>query len=306
MQNTARIVGYTASGLILLGVLALLLALQMKGPGRAITVQVHFPALGTLLLDDAVTKSGVEIGKVRRIHLQGDTALVTLEFYRAFFIPGDSRFVNFNYSMMGERMVLLVPGNSPERMDLTRIQTGYYSEGVSEMIHKVDELLKLVETLARFAGVLDTGSTSLPALKTTLHSTLYPVAQNWSEFVQDFSRLEQTLMGNMESLSDLTLKMVQALPQAGNDFDRVVQRASTTLSALDSLILRTLPLLEKTESLLAAAQNPDSPLYPLLSEPTIYQTLRRLNHDLNQAVNLAKSDGVKDLIRWRNLRFRSR
>ncbi len=303
MQNTARIVGYSAAGTLLLGILTLLWYLQFRGPGRSIKVEVHFPALGVLLEDDAVTRKGVEIGKVRNIRLRNDSALVTLEFYRSFFIPGDSRFINFNYSLMGERMVLFVPGNSSEPMDLKSPQPGLYSEGVSEMIHKVDELLAMVQDITRLAGVMDTGSDSVPALKTTLRNRIYPVAENWSAFIREFSELEESLTGNLETVAGLSVEIANTLPEAGKDLDKFVKTTSKTIATVDSLMIRALPLLEKTEALLAAAQDPDSPMHSLLSDPTLYRMLKRVNDELSNLLDLVRRDGARDLIHWRNLRL---
>ena len=48
---------------------------------------------------------GVEVGRVISIRAADSGAVATLELYRQTRLPKDSRFVNFNYSLFGARMV---------------------------------------------------------------------------------------------------------------------------------------------------------------------------------------------------------
>src|SRR3989338_3767143 len=109
----ARITGYAS--------VLLILALAASGIGwirheafhcRRL-LRVHFPELGTLMPDDPVTRAGVPIGRIRRLTLDPGNpgaSLAEIELFHRGFIPEDAGFVNFNYSLMGSRVVVLAGG----------------------------------------------------------------------------------------------------------------------------------------------------------------------------------------------------
>src|SRR4051812_16187015 len=110
MENTARIAGYSVALAILAGMLSVIFILREGVLFPHNRVKVAFPSIGTLMEDDPVKSRGVEVGRVASIEAGNGTAVATLELYRRVTLPKDTRFINYNYSMFGARMVIMVPG----------------------------------------------------------------------------------------------------------------------------------------------------------------------------------------------------
>lgn len=146
METRARFIGYLslASALVLLAYLGGLFRYEAEHGRRVL--RIRFPETGTLMTEDPVTQNGVPIGKVLSITLDPsnpNASVTEIELFHNDFIPADSRFVDFNHSMMGSRNVVLVTGTSPLPLDATRIQAGFYAPGVAETLHRAGELLDL-------------------------------------------------------------------------------------------------------------------------------------------------------------------
>ena len=144
MEKSARLAGYLLAFSALIGLLVVVAFLQDGNLFLRTTVKVAFPSAGTLMVDDPVKVRGVEVGRVDQIEAGPAGPVITLELYKRTALSRDTRFVNFNYSLFGSRMIVLLPGTSAEPMDMQSVQPGTFTTGVTETIHKVDELLRTV------------------------------------------------------------------------------------------------------------------------------------------------------------------
>src|ERR1700748_1429485 len=116
-EPRARIAGYDTVGALRIFIcwIGHSVLHEILHPDRVISVR--FPDLGTLKIEDPVVENGVPIGRIKSVRLQDGFPLAEVELYRRDFIPSDSRFIDFNHSLMGARMVVLHPGHSEIPMD---------------------------------------------------------------------------------------------------------------------------------------------------------------------------------------------
>jgi phospholipid/cholesterol/gamma-HCH transport system substrate-binding protein len=302
MENSARIAGYTLVLTILGGLLILILAVRDTILFPNNRVQVRFPTVGTLMEDDPVKLHGVEVGRVIRIEAGEGAAIATLELYSRTPLTKQTRFINFNYSMFGARMIILVPGKSTEPLDRNEVQQGDFSAGVTETIHRVDALLKTVMEYQALAARLEKGNDSSLSLQALLVNQVYPALEDFGNFSKELELLELETESDLEALARAGGTINRFSASIATSTDSMVVKANRTLEQLTLLTAQSTVLLHGLEKLMIAAQDSTTGPGRILTQREIYDRTLTTIHTLQDLLKLAEKDGLKDAIHfWRNV-----
>jgi phospholipid/cholesterol/gamma-HCH transport system substrate-binding protein len=307
MERYARITGYAAALVILLGALALVMNLREGLLFPHHRVQVRFPTIGTLMEDDPVKVRGVPIGRVASIRAGEGGAIATLEFFHRTPIPADSRFINFNYSLFGARMVILVPGTSREPMDGNRIQAGVFSTGVTETIHRVEELLTAVSEYKRLSLGLERGTDSSMSVQQFLARRVYPVLEEFGTLVRDMDTLQDAAGAQLDRLESAVNGVDRLSRGLASQNDTLVVRAERTLGRLALLTAQATTVLRSLEEIAVAAQDTSRGPGRALMRRDLYDRALSVTHSLEDLLKVLREDGLSDAIHfWRNVNIRWR
>jgi hypothetical protein len=219
----------------------------------------------------------------------------------------DTRFVNFNYSLFGARMIVLLPGTSPEAMDMRAVQQGTFTTGVTETIHKVDELLRTVVEYQGLARRLDQGNDTALSFRQLLATRVYPALEGFTAFAGKLETLEARASSDLEVLA-LTSGQVRAWSAAmAKGTDTLVVKAQATVERLSLLTAQTVVLLDGLERLLLASKDSTTALGRVLAHRDLYERSLTLSHALHDLLLQVRSQGLKDIIHfWRNVKIRKR
>jgi phospholipid/cholesterol/gamma-HCH transport system substrate-binding protein len=305
MEKYARITGYAAALAILLGALALVMGLREGVLFPHNRVRVRFPAIGTLMEDDPVKLRGVSVGRVSSIRAEGGEAIATLEFYHSTPIPADSRFVNYNYSLFGARMVILVPGTSRDPMDAAKLQQGDFSTGVSETIHRVEELLRTVSEFKRLSMRLERGSDTSLSVQQFLGDRVYPVLERFGTLVRDMDTLQNAAGARLDDLEAASAGMDRLGRGLSTQSDTLVSRAERTLDRLARLTAQSMIVLHSLEEIAVACQDTTRGPGRLVANRDLYDKTMAMTHALENMLKLLEKDGLTDAIHfWRNVHVR--
>lgn len=308
MEKSARLAGYTLALLCLAALMTGIALLRDGSLFNRTLLKVTFSSVGTLMEDDPVTSRGVEVGRVAGIHSGPDgNPLVTLEFYKRVQLPEDSRFINFNHSLFGARMVVLVEGNSARPMDFKEVQAGTFVNGVTESIHLVDRLL---QTMVEYQGLttrLGTGTDSAPSFQQLLETRIYPVLDDFDSFAVRLQAMEQRASSDLERLA-LASGRVRAFSAAmAVGTDTLVTTANRTVARLAGLTAQSLIILNGLEKMMLAAQDTNGIPGRILAQRDLYERTLTMSHALHDLVRSVKEKGLRDIIGfWRNVHFRKR
>jgi len=305
MEKYARIVGYASALAILLAALALVMGLREGVLFPHHRVRVRFPAIGTLMEDDPVKLRGVTVGRVASIQAENGEAIATLEFFHGTPIPADSRFVNYNYSLFGARMVILVPGTSREPMDAERVQQGDFSTGVSESIHRVEELLRTVSEYKRLSMRLDRGSDTSLSVQQFLALRVYPVLERFAALTRDMDTLQNAAGSQLDGLETAVAGMDRLGRGLSSQSDTLVARAERTLDRLARLTAQSTVVLHGLEEIAIACQDTTHGPGRLIANRDLYDKTMAVTHALENMLKLLEKDGLTDAIHfWRNVHVR--
>lgn len=307
MERHARIVGYSVALAILAGMLGLVALLQEGLMFSHNRVKVRFPAIGTLMQDDPVKLRGVQIGRVASIEPARDGAVATLEFFHRDPIVRGSRFINYNYSLFGARMVILVPGAGAEAIDPDSIQPGDFSSGVAETIHKVEDLMRTVVEYKRLSTRLERGTDSTRSIQEILTTQVYPVLEEFGALTRDMERLQNAAGAELDRISAASAGVDRFGRNLAAQSDTLVLRANRTLARLALLTTQATAVLHGLEQIVLACEDTSKGASRFLVQRDLYDRTLALTHALQDLLKVVREDGLTDAIHfWRNVHIRWR
>lgn len=307
MEKKARIAGYAVALAVLAGLLSLVALLREDVLFPHNRLQVAFPAVGTLMEDDPVTMHGVQVGRVAAIEAGKEGSIAILEFFHRTPIPSGSRFINYNYSLFGARMVILVPGESLEPMDVSAIQPGVFSSGVAESIHRVEELLVTMMEYKSLSARLEHGGDSSMSLQDLMESRIYPALGEFAALSRQLELVETAASAHLADLAEASVKVDRFGRDISSQSDSLISRANRTLLQLAEVTAQATVVLRSLERLMLASQDTTGLPSSLLVRRELYDKALTLTHTLRDLLEAWKKDGLKDIIHfWRNVHFRWR
>jgi phospholipid/cholesterol/gamma-HCH transport system substrate-binding protein len=305
MEKHARIAGYAAVLALLAGALWLVMSLREGIFFPHHRVRVRFPAIGTLMEDDPVKMRGVAVGRVASIRAEGGEAIATLEFFRRIPLPRDSRFINYNYSLFGARMVILVPGASREPLDPSLVQAGDFSTGVSETIHRVEDLLRAMTEYKRLSLRLERGSDTSLSVQQFLAARVYPVLEEFGALARKMDTLQDVAGTQLDRLESAAAGVDRLGRGLSSQSDTLVARAERTLGRLALLTGQSTAVLRGLEEIAVACQDTARGPGRLLASRELYDRTLATTHALEDMLKLLQQDGLTDAIHfWRNVHVR--
>lgn len=302
MENKERWVGYGVVMALLFAALTLLFALRQGILFPHHRIQVAFPAIGTLMQDDPVKSRGVEVGRVIKISAIQGQAVATLEMYSSVDLPVDTRFINYNYSMFGARMVIMVPGESKQVMDQNVIQNGDFISGVTETIHRVDALLKLVQDYRKLTYQFANGDDSTPSVQKIFTTQIYPALDQFGRFAESMQSLENKTNHEMDDIARTTASVKNLTQNVNRNSDSLILKAQQSLEQLAILTEQSNTLLNQFEKGMASVQDTSQLVGKLFSNRELFDHTVRFSQAVQDFLQTVQKQGFKDVIHfWRNV-----
>ncbi|MEO6094237.1 MAG: MlaD family protein [Fibrobacteria bacterium] len=307
MERYSRIAGYAVALALLAGLLSLVSMLREGLLFPHNRVRVAFPAIGTLMEDDPVKLQGVRIGRVADIGNVDGRSIATLEFFHRTPVTMGTRFINFNYSLFGARMVIVVPGDSKESMDSKQVQQGDFSTGVAETIHRVEDLLITVSEYKRLSSRLEHGSDTSLSVQQFLVTKVYPVLEEFGRMTHDLETLQNEAGRHLDQLSQASAGFDRLGRGLASQSDTLVVRANRTLTQLALLTAQSTEVLKGLEAVIIACEDTTKGASRFLVRREMYDRALSLTHALQDLLKVAKKDGLTDAIHfWRNVHLKWR
>ncbi len=303
MENTARWIGYGTALAILAVLLWLLATLRGELSSPSHLIRVRFEETGTLRIQDPVTRQGVVVGRVHSVATDSSGAVVNLELFDKNPLRSDARFVNFNHSLMGDRMVVLVPGRSQQNMDESQVQIGFFANGVAETIHKVDGLLKMVWRIESTSRRWKSPRDSADSWSGTVSQKIYPVFDEITRLSAALGQARQGLEPDIAELERSTEQLADLALRVHANADSLTRFAAISVIRLDSLARLGEDLILQVDSLMLLSVGPQSGLRPLLLERTLYDRTLQLTETLRSVLSILTVDGL-DIIHAKNLHLK--
>lgn len=222
MKISDRAIGYITIAIATLICVWVVYMMHLRNAEGSQSATIYFSQLGSLQPQDAVVERGVRVGHVRSTSLYDGYAKVVIDFDLPVKYSKGTRFLNSNYSLMGQRYLVILPQHKGELLDLREPIQGEYEPGIAEAMHLVEHAVQAVDSIKTAIELLARGTSTHPSFATQFNS----------------------LMGRLDgTLSSLNNAISQSAPQIESYLRSGSQVASTALrkseevqSSIDSLV----------------------------------------------------------------------
>ncbi len=199
---------------------------------------VLFPNIGTLEPGDPVSVLGVKKGQVEKIEIAGNSVLVTFKITNDVSLKKDARFTVMNIGLMGERLVNIEPGTSPEPLDLASPGRGLYDSGIPEVMGTAGAAIgELRQLIKAFEGTI--GTPEAAASMKQIVANLEKITGDWQTITeQNRGKMTQAIDDMASSsahLKDILDGNGEALTGTINNLSEGSEKFLALADRLDSL-----------------------------------------------------------------------
>ena len=306
MNNHYRKTGFITCFIllsVLMAVSYLMVRDVVKGPHL---LKVRFDNVGTLIPQEPVSYTGVNVGEVAKIEYQRDAALVTLEFYNRLDLPQDSRIINYNHSMMGARMIFIEKGSSQVNMDFTKPQRGIFEPGIAEMLHKADSLLIFVKNyrdLFRKAKAGESLSASLN-IEAKYHQSFVPFIGDYLNILTSMDTLVNKTLHHALVFEKHSQSIKSIIHQVSNKKNGLLKGTQTLFTEVEYQVENMNTLIQSVQNILDKINDPKTITYNLIQKKELIEKLQTVNQSLKALITLLEVEGISDIISlWKNVHF---
>lgn len=205
--------------------------------------------------------AGVEVGEVQKVWLTPDLrARVRMALRKEVEVPIDTVAVVMSPGIAGvEKLIALIPGNSPQRATEGTELKGTKEPGISDIAPVAQETLQEMQKLVRTANTLLSDQQMQQSMRQTL------------ENVEVASRRLTVLLKQAEKV----------LASAGNSFDSVVKDTHRATRLLPQVVNDLQALLEQSRELVLTAQHATESFDKFVSDEQLQQDLRDAARQMN-------------------------
>jgi ABC-type transporter Mla subunit MlaD len=212
-------------------------------------IQVAFPNLGILAIDDPAKIHGKQVGKVKSIAWVNRRPLVTLVLFGPVDLRADYGINERDRGLMGDREIEINPGNAESKTDQKNVLRGNYISGIAEAIGLTTELEKkiteLQDLIAGMAGKKGQDP-SFPKVFGGIIDTVDIISQKLETFMAKIERPIQTQVAKVQTISAEARQLSGSMVKNGG---ALLDLADTLSARIDFLLNHIQPALSQAEKL---------------------------------------------------------
>lgn len=261
--------------------------------GRSFSLHTYYERVDGISPGATVYMSGVKVGSVRQVNLDGDSVRVEMSFSDIEGIPRNSVAVIEATDLLGTRAVIIRKSSEPEFIEDGGYIEGQYDEGLAgqfrqygdELVPKISEssenlgsVLREIDMLLKEGGRenLDGIFANLNRTTTSVDRLVQEKNQDLADAVDRFNRI----LANVDTLSAGRQEQVDTVLVNLEETTEEMRQLSAELNQLTAGLNETVYKLN----------HGDGSLGMLLNDPSLYNNLDSLAYGLNNAVKKLNDD----------------
>jgi phospholipid/cholesterol/gamma-HCH transport system substrate-binding protein len=257
------------------------------------TVRVKFNNTSGLEIGDPVTVNGVRKGFVEDLNIEGESVLVTLKVDNSIQLKEDASFAVSMLDLMGGKKVEISPGNSQDKIDFTKVQSGLFYADVPHVMSMVGAFRE------DFTSTISDIKITLTSLNNYLtdQQLNQDIKSSMSNLSEVTKKLNILIDENRTSLKQLTLNSVELTEEAKKFLETNKEKMNASIDELQSVLKNTDNLIVKLNKFTDEMGAKQNNLGKIIYDEKIYDDLRQSLKQLNELTKLMlqqlKEDGLK-------------
>lgn len=249
-------------------------------------LQISFDDVQGLEVGDKVMYRGMEAGRVKKLQTKSDQILVTVRVLSGIELLEGSRFQVWDSSLMGGKVLLIVPGEGPGKLNTAITQFGEAPEGMMDLISRASttlaELQITMESMKSPGGLND----KVNSLVNNADQTVVSAKKLTDSIERDLGR-------TIERIDLLVTEVNSVVKENRSPLQLTLKEAPGLLSningTLDSLRVLSGSLAQSTEAL----NNGEGTAAKLLQDDELYVMMLKSLENLEILVQDIKANPKK-------------
>lgn len=294
VHPNSRVVGYAT--IFIVALLAVIFAwhLQQVTTRGHETVMIRFDGSGELIAalqpDDPVLIDGVDVGQVHEFtHVPGGVR-VLVRFWSHQPLFRDAFAVNTSYSLMGQRIIALSPGDDTlHPLEAGQSIPGIFDPGIAEVMSQIYKVLEAVIALRQHTGAMVKGDAKNKALHLKLMGILDGVDATITG-LESLSKKTGSLDRALRQTSGKTREITAALPKLEKELRTALDGTDSALKAAHAALQAIQPILDSTHGITAVASDTTGPLRHIIHDDSIIIAARKLEASLNTLMTVLEGE----------------
>lgn len=255
-------------------------------------VKVQFKNVAGLEVGDNVTVNGVRKGFVNEIEMKNDFVVVDLSLEPDVDLRNDAIFSVMMLDLMGGKKVEILPGISPEKLNLKQTQMGSFSADVPSVMTMIGKLENELPMMFKQVNQSLTSLNEYLADK-NLQSDVKTAASN---LVEISTQLKEVIAENRNQIKLLTSNSVQLTNEAKDFFANNKESLHTTITDVSALIKKTDSFISKLDQIVVETKEQKNAAGKFLYDDKLVSDLKETLQNVKELVKILteqlKNEGV--------------
>ena len=257
-------------------------------------VLIRFDGSGELIAalqpDDPVLINGVNVGQVQSFTQVPGGVRVLVRFWGHQQLFQDAYAVNTSYSLMGQRIIALDPGDDTLH-PLPKGQSipGIFDPGIAEVMSQIYKVLDAVVTLRKTTVRMVHGDSTTRALHLKLMGILEAIDKTIAS-LDAVSKGAGKVGVVLDKTGAKTRQITKALPAVQRDLSTALVEADSAVQAAQVVLKTATPLLDSTHRIARTIADPAGPMRHVLHDDSLIVTARRLEASLNTLMTVLEGE----------------
>ena len=256
-------------------------------------INITFENVSGLQLDDDVSVRGLRKGFVKDIKLDDSNILVKISIDESVQLSIDTQFWLTAVDLMGAKKIEIIPGSSPEPLDVNVVQRGLFQADISTMMGTIgsvkDDLLTIVNDVRLSLSAINeylTDDKMMNNLKSSM-SNLKNITEKLDRIISENSANINRITENTAAISEETKIF----------FDENKESLKSSASNLNKILIKSDSLITKFNFLVAQTAEGNNNLGKILYDDSLMVNIRESVQALNKLSKLIlyqlQTDGFK-------------
>lgn len=256
-------------------------------------VKIYFDNVSGLEIDDDVTVRGLRLGFVKDITLDQNILLVTLSVDSRIDLRKDAEFWLVTVDLMGDKKIEIFPGRSNNKLDLSKIHTGYFQPDLSAMMETIaamkDDIFTIVDDIKISLKAIN-GYLTDENVKDDFKSTL----KNLHTLT---AKLDAMLTENRENIAQITENTAAISKDAKEFFAQNKENLNSSIANLNSVLAKSDSLIDQFNYFASETKKGKNNLGRFLYDDSlmisITESMTRLKEISKLILNQLNNDGIR-------------
>ncbi len=230
---------------------------------------------------DPVNISGIKVGEVTDVNLNEDNrALVEFSVTKGLRLHSDCVFTIKDVGLMGDKAVIINPGNASDELDSSIVHMGTESSGLDDLITRADEV---IQKLSRISTKID-DDLDIMKLTQSFEQTFKNMQQAIAIYEDIAQEIREPLKKSISGLDESAQELKHFIRSSDDRFGIAIESFKRTSDKISHALDTIENLSTVVDTLSAYMVSGEGTLGKLVKSGELYEELRQTNASIDSFI----------------------